>query len=473
MKTKLLLILIGGIILLLSCGKLTDDNKDITIKVWETYTNIEHDIFVKIVKDFEKYYLETKGIKVHIQPERVPFNDLITNIKMAAMTGNTPDIGRIPYEKILELAYHQVLIPLDTIKNFNASSIEEFSAPYFKPAFNTNIIEVKGARHLYGLPDQTTFPALFYNKGMFESRSEELKKAGLDPDRPPDTWDELVEYAKVLTIPEKKQYGIALDNSLWWTLPVFYSYHAQIIKKDDRGFFVPAIPDKLSIAALQRKIDICVKTYDKGDGKITKIEAGAWRSGAIGPDLGFINNNYAMIFMGPWNVKRFKDVGLNFGIGLIPRPSKSEAIKLGLIQEYAADETYNEKITSATVLGGTNMAIFKSCKYPDIALDFLKFLTNEKNQLEWCVTLGQIPVNINIYDEVLNQTTTEIQAFLRQAPYAYPAIMLPQGNLVENDIFNPLTDLAYKGEKTAEDVLTEAAAMLSQKILRPVNDSLK
>ncbi len=45
----------------------------------------------------------------------------------------------------------------------------------------------------YGIVSDATWTALYYNKAMF-------REAGLDPDRPPLTWDELVSYADRLTV---------------------------------------------------------------------------------------------------------------------------------------------------------------------------------------------------------------------------------------------------------------------------------
>ena len=45
----------------------------------------------------------------------------------------------------------------------------------------------------YGMVSDAAWTALYYNKAMF-------REAGLDPERPPRTWDELIEYADRLTV---------------------------------------------------------------------------------------------------------------------------------------------------------------------------------------------------------------------------------------------------------------------------------
>ena len=57
---------------------------------------------------------------------------------------------------------------------------------------------------IYGIPRGANTIALYYNADMF-------KAAGLDPDNPPKTWDELYEAAKALTDPAKNVYGLAFS----------------------------------------------------------------------------------------------------------------------------------------------------------------------------------------------------------------------------------------------------------------------
>ena len=62
----------------------------------------------------------------------------------------------------------------------------------------------------YGVPMNFTTLLLYWNKGMFE-------EAGLDPEAPPETWEEFADYAVQLT--GDGQYGLAIaDNN---TIPMW------------------------------------------------------------------------------------------------------------------------------------------------------------------------------------------------------------------------------------------------------------
>ena len=65
---------------------------------------------------------------------------------------------------------------------------------------------------LYSMPFNSSTPILYYNKDAFAA-------AGLDPEKPPTTFDELVQYSEALTIKDGNtitQYGSALRIYGWF-----------------------------------------------------------------------------------------------------------------------------------------------------------------------------------------------------------------------------------------------------------------
>lgn len=55
--------------------------------------------------------------------------------------------------------------------------------------------------HVWSMNTSTLVGALFYRRDLF-------MEAGLDPERPPRDWSELLEYARLLRVPEKRQFGM-------------------------------------------------------------------------------------------------------------------------------------------------------------------------------------------------------------------------------------------------------------------------
>src|SRR4030095_7948082 len=98
-----------------------------------------------------------------------------------------------------------------------------------------------------------------------------------------------------LTVPERKQFGFAMFATLWWAMPFMNTFGAEFSRQGSDGRLTCGIADPKAVEALQ----FLVSLYrDYG------VEAGAWQTGAINPEQGFINGKYAMILTGPWNLER-------------------------------------------------------------------------------------------------------------------------------------------------------------------------
>lgn len=230
-----------------------------------------------------------------------------------------------------------------------------------------------------------------------------------------------------------KVYGFAMRNTLWWTFPFFNTYGATFIE-DGKCI----LNQKPGVDALTLKVDL----YNKH-----KVEAGAWQAGAIGPDTGFLNEKYAMIFDGPWDVKRFKDAGLNFGVALVPEGPAG----------------------TSTNVGGTNMVVFNNSKNPYWAARFLEFMVSPEIQEIWCNKLEQIPVNLKAYDRIDTVNKPFLKVFMEQMKHAKPRPQILDYSELE-EIINPQMEAAIKGEKTVQQALDKAVETIEEKILAKEKD---
>ncbi|MEK7485994.1 MAG: extracellular solute-binding protein, partial [Planctomycetota bacterium] len=176
------------------------------------------------------------------------------------------------------------------------------------------------------------------------------------------------------------------------------------------------------------------------DGKKVHIEGGAWQSGAINPDQGFINGLYAMIFSGPWNLKTFRDAGVSFGVSFIPTGPAG---------------------TSSTV-GGTNLVVFRSCAYPEVAFEVLQYITSPEFQKQWCERLGQIPTRQGI--ELRYQDFPEMPLFYQQMQHTRTRPPIPRYDLVEQ-FFNPEIELVLKRIKSPQEALDSAVLKIDEHII--------
>jgi multiple sugar transport system substrate-binding protein len=411
-----------------------------TITVWETYNAEEHAVFASLAHDFEREREQRTGRRATIRVERIPYEGLLPKLKYAAITHTTPDVCRVDNAWVLTLAYGKAIMPLDTLSSFGTTMDEE-AARYVPAAIANNILEAPDdegswARHLYGVPDQTNCVALFWNRSLFRESAEPLRRAGLDPNRAPATWDEFVRYAKVLTIPERRQFGFGMFATLWWIMPFLNTYGAEFTQQVD-GRAVCAFSDPASVQALEFFVSLF---------REHQVEAGAWQTGAINPEQGFLNGKYAMILTGPWNLKRFE--GLDFGVALIPAGPAG---------------------TSSNV-GGSNMVVFRSSRQPDLALEFLRWFTSNETQLRWSRDLGQIPVNREAFETAAAAAAgTPLGVFLEQLRTARPLKQVPKMDQIEDRVVNPTIELALKGQSSPAALLQNACRQIDGEYLSVLN----
>ncbi len=205
----------------------------------------------------------------------------------------------------------------------------------------------------WGIPTAFSTKALFYNKDLFE-------KAGLDPNSPPKTWDELYNDAKAITEKtDAKGFGLAaktMDNTEHQFLHFVYTNNGQVVDAD--GNVVLDSPQNLEALKFYKKlVDVSEEgptAYEQND--LTQL---------------FNDGQVAMIEQGPWvRVQANKDLN----IGVAPLPTGPEAKGPG------------------TLLITDSLAVFKGSGVEDKAIDLAKFLTNPENQFAYEKTHGLTPV---------------------------------------------------------------------------------
>lgn len=421
----------------------------VRLTLWETYNEQEHATFLEIRDAWVKLKRE-QGVEVQLEVSRVPFDGLLPKLKSSCLTGTTPDICRVDYAHVVPMAYGNAIWELDTVAGLGAADLDRLRDEYVPAAIDSCLLNLrrkgKLERHLYGYPDQTNCVALFYNKALFAKAADRMRVAGLDPTRPPATWEEFVKYGVALTDPKGGTYGCALDNTLWWTLPFLNTFGAEILRQDANGFFTCTLDEPAAIDAFALRADLSLKKHEIA-GALTPIEAGAWIPGAVSKDQGFLTGRYAMAFSGPWHLDTFRKGKDEFGVGLVPKGPSG---------------------TSSTV-GGTNMVVFKSCAQPRLANDFLTYLTSEAVQKSWCSKLGQIPVRPKIFDQVDVGPKPELKVFFEQMKTAKARPPVPNYDKLE-EITNAQMDLALQGKKSPKDALTDAAAKVNAEVLQALRE---
>lgn len=154
--------------------------------------------------------------------------------------GTLPDVFEIPFTDA------KTLIANGQIADMN-DMLGEFP---FGGAFNPNVLQYGQGPdgHAYGIPAKSVYGiGLHYNRDLFT-------KAGLDPDKPPTTWDEVRAYAKQIADKTKAAGYIQMtqSNTGGWQLTVAtYSRGGQMETVDAAGKATATLDNDATKAALQ------------------------------------------------------------------------------------------------------------------------------------------------------------------------------------------------------------------------------
>jgi len=331
-------VVVSGLLLVLSvgiCGAKT------TLTVWggvwmnESTAGGPKATAEALKKAFPEYKLEIQPLSVGVTgPEQ-------QKLMIAVAGGNPPDIVHIDRYTVIQWATRGALMPLDEY-------VEDPSV--WDQYVQTNLAEALYKGKTYAFPTSVDVRGIYWNKDHF-------KEVGLDPERPPKYWDELLTYAKKLT----KYKGDTLERIGFSPFfgPVAYMFEWQnggtFMGEDITGKVEGAkilINSKENIETLE----FLTKLADAqgGAAKLWSFQKG-FQSGAQSP---FIIGILSMMNNGNWvlgNLARYAPY-LNFGYAECPVPRKKGA-------------------KPWMVAGGWAFAIPRGVSHPEASYELGKWLT--------------------------------------------------------------------------------------------------
>ena len=187
--------------------------------VWD-WSDAPSQFGVQSQTEFYTKYFPGKYPKLKYSSTIFGYTDLLPKLTVAWRAGNTPDLARTAIQWSAQFVGNNQCAEIDE---------KELGIPFseFLPGALLSVRKNgAGEGPVYGIPTNNEVMFLLYNKALFT-------KAGLDPNKPPQTWDELATFSK--TIHDKTgAYGYGLcaqqnhGNTPYRFMPMAWSYGGSI-----------------------------------------------------------------------------------------------------------------------------------------------------------------------------------------------------------------------------------------------------
>jgi len=332
------------------------------------------------------------------------YQDSIVKAMTAAKAGNSPDVAVLLSTDMFSLIDDDLIEPYETIAT---SEADKAWIKSFYPAFMENS---QADGRTWGIPFQRSTIVQYWNKEAF-------KAAGLDPEKAPATWDEMIAFGKKLTKKDASgnvtQWGIEIPSSgfPYWLFQALAIQNGATLA-NQAGNKV-AYNDPKVIEAAQFWADLGQKYEVQPKGIID------W--GTTPKD--FFEGKTAIMWTTTGNLTNVrKNAKFAFGVG--PMPSK---------------------VHGGSPTGGGNIYIFKNTDKAKLAaaLQFARFLTTPEKAADWGIATGYVATRPDAW---------ETEAMKKYAAEFPPAVV-------------------------ARDQLKDAAAELSthdnQRVTKALNDALQ
>lgn len=283
------------------------------------------------------------------------------------------------------------------------------------------------------MPFNNSTPMLYYNKDMFTA-------AGLDPNKPPTTWDELVTAAKALTKDTNNdgktdQWGFNTHTDTHWYLSAMIMQNGGKILSDDGKKVIYNSPE--GIEALQFWGDLVTKHKVMPPNQ--HAQAGAdFTTGK----LGMIMRSSSFL------ATVEKDAKFKVGVAILP----------------------GKKVKSVPI-GGASLLVFKTTpERQKAAWEFVQWMTNAENSLSLFTQTNYVPIRKSVAsmpavkDYIAKSPNSEVLIKQLEFASAIP-IFTELGNSDEQ--LRKAVEKVELGSGTAKDALDVAASTINKALGGP------
>ena len=357
----------------------------IEIQWWHSMTGALGDQVNDIANKFNASQTAYKVVPVY----KGGYAESMTAAVAAYRSGKAPDIVQVfEVGTATMMAGGKAIKPVYEVM---AQAHEKFDPKAYMPAVTSYYSDTHG--RMLSMPFNSSTPVFFYNKDAF-------KKAGLDPNKPPKTWDEVQEDAIKV-----KDAGMACGFTTGWQswvqLETMSAWHNQQFATKQNGF-----------GGMDAKLVFNNEVLVRHIAKLSSwVKSGlfTYAGRANQPEAKFYGGDCAMLTSSSAayaNIK--KNSKFEFGVAQLP---------------------YYPDVKGApqnTIIGGASLWVMggkKPIEYKGVA-KFFTFLSSPEIQADWHQKTGYVPITKAAYELTKKQgfyeknpgTDVAIQELLERNP---------------------------------------------------------
>jgi sn-glycerol 3-phosphate transport system substrate-binding protein len=413
----------------------TPDTAPVHLVFWHSMTGANGDALNALV---QKFNASQSRITVDAQFQGT-YDDSINKLRTSMQSKSTPNVIQVYDIGTRYMADSNDITPVQSFMDRDK---------YDTSAFEPNVLAYyKVNDKLYSMPFNTSNPIVYYNK-------DEFKAAGLDPEKPPATFEEIQTDAKALTKKDasgnytQQGYDIYIYG---WFLEQSLATQGQVFADNGNGRDKPATKAIFNSPQGQAWVQFLEEMNKDG----TALNTG--RKGAD-QTAAFTSGKVAMMMDSTASLRGIlNSVGGKFQVGtaFMPRPA-------------------NNPNAAGTIIGGASLWIMSDHpqREQDAAWEFLKFLSAPEQQADWYVGTGYYPIRKDAYNQPNAQETLakypQFNTAVQQL-HAAPVNRATQGALLgvytqaRNDVETAIESV-LAGQASTKDALDKAASQVNDEI---------
>ncbi|MCC8087347.1 MAG: ABC transporter substrate-binding protein, partial [Clostridium sp.] len=348
------------------------------------------------------------------------YDDTVTKIQTAVQGGTPPDVFVSLATQRFTMASTGMAMPLDELIAADGDEGKAYIGDFLDGFMEDSYVDGQ----IYSIPFQRSTMVLFYNKDAF-------KEVGLDPEKAPATWEEVVEYGQKLTNDNRFGVGLALNSgSAQWAFTGFClqnSANGENLMTEDGKQVLFNTPE--NVEALQFWLDLQNKYKIMAPGIVQWTDL----------PTQFLAGEVAMIYHTTGNMANINEnASFEFGTAFLPG---------------------HKRVAAPT--GGGNFYISSGISEDRVqaAWKFIKFATEPERAAQWSLDTGYVATRTSCFDTDLMKNYYEE---VPQAKVAYEQIPMSKPELTTYNaaeiwrILNDNIQSAVVGDATPEEALSAA-----------------